>query len=74
MRGDFDLVRDYISLIERAARHLSADGVLYFVHHARGFKMDEAALPGLRCVETSDETVAPDFARSPHRSWRITKM
>jgi 23S rRNA (guanine2445-N2)-methyltransferase / 23S rRNA (guanine2069-N7)-methyltransferase len=73
MRGDFDLVRDYLPLIQETVRHLATGGVLYFVHHARGFKLDASALPDLDCVDTSKDTVAPDFVRSPHQSWRISK-
>jgi 23S rRNA (guanine2445-N2)-methyltransferase / 23S rRNA (guanine2069-N7)-methyltransferase len=46
-----------------------------FSNHFRKFKLDRAALPGLRCDDISKKTLPLDFARDPrfHNSWRITK-
>jgi 23S rRNA (guanine2445-N2)-methyltransferase / 23S rRNA (guanine2069-N7)-methyltransferase len=73
MRGDFDVTRDYPGLIADAAARLAPDGVLYFVTHARGFKLDPTQLPGLVARDIVSETLPRDFARSPHHAFRITR-
>ncbi len=73
MAGDFDVTRDYPALIQDAASRLAAGGVLYFVTHARGFKLDPALLPGLVVKDIHDTTVPRDFERSPHHAFRISR-
>ncbi|MEZ4329168.1 MAG: bifunctional 23S rRNA (guanine(2069)-N(7))-methyltransferase RlmK/23S rRNA (guanine(2445)-N(2))-methyltransferase RlmL [Polyangiales bacterium] len=73
MRGDFDVTRDYPGLIADAAARLAPDGVLYFVTHARGFRIDSEKLPGLDVQDIVKTTLPRDFARSPHHAFRITR-
>jgi 23S rRNA (guanine2445-N2)-methyltransferase / 23S rRNA (guanine2069-N7)-methyltransferase len=73
MQGIFDVQRDHVELIERAAALLSKDGVLYFSCNRRGFKLGE--LFQLQAQEITRETVDEDFKRPPppHKAWRITR-
>ena len=73
MHGDFDLARDHAPLLRDAIARLAPGGVLYFVHHVRKFELDASPFEGLSYQEISEQTVAEDFARSPHRAWRIEK-
>jgi 23S rRNA (guanine2445-N2)-methyltransferase / 23S rRNA (guanine2069-N7)-methyltransferase len=69
--GDFDVKRDHPELVRAAMAHLSADGVLFFSTHARGFELDAPALDRFRIEEISRATVPLDFERSPHRAFEI---
>jgi 23S rRNA (guanine2069-N7)-methyltransferase / 23S rRNA (guanine2445-N2)-methyltransferase len=75
MTRDFDVQRDHVELISKCARLLADDGVLYFSNHFRKFKLDAAALAGLRADNITKKTLPIDFQRDPrfHNSWRITK-
>lgn len=73
--ADFDLQRDHVALLQACAARLEPDGVILFSNHYRRFKLDAAALRGLRAEEITRRTLPPDFARSPriHNSWKIVR-
>lgn len=73
MAGDFDVQRDHVDLLRRAASLLTDDGVLLFETNLRRFRLDEAALPELRAEELTARPL--DFRRNPriHSAWRITR-
>jgi len=60
----FDVQRDHVELIRLAAERLSPDGVLVFSNNYRKFKLDEAALAGLRVEDRTGQTIDEDFRRS----------
>ena len=65
--------RDHPALLIATSRLLAPDGVLIFSNNLRGFKMDQAALPGLHVEDISPATLPEDFARNPriHTCWKI---
>lgn len=71
----FDVQRDHVDLLRRAAQLLARDGVMLFSNNFRHFKMHRHALPELAIEEITHATIAPDFRRSPriHSCWRITR-
>jgi 23S rRNA (guanine2445-N2)-methyltransferase / 23S rRNA (guanine2069-N7)-methyltransferase len=74
MEDTFDVQRDHVLLLKSAASLLEPDGVLLFSNNFRRFKMDAAALPGLRIDNISAKTLPEDFKRDPriHNTWRLT--
>ncbi len=72
---DFDVQRDHVRLILGAVELLTPRGVLVFSTNFRRFRLDAAALAGLRIEETTRQTVPEDFRRNPriHRCWRISR-
>lgn len=60
----FDVQRDHVELIRLAAERLSPAGVLVFSNNYRKFKLDEAALAGLRVEDRTGQTIDEDFRRS----------
>ena len=77
MEGTLDIQRDHVRLIVAAASVLSDDGTLVFSTNLRRFRMDVDALAaaGLHVGDVSEETIPPDFARSPriHRCFLIRR-
>lgn len=73
MNRDLDVVRDAIELVSGAASLLEPRGVLIFTTHAKGVTLSRDALPGFAIDEISAKTASPDFERSPHRAFRITR-
>jgi 23S rRNA (guanine2445-N2)-methyltransferase / 23S rRNA (guanine2069-N7)-methyltransferase len=73
MRRDFDIQRDHVWLLDRAAGLLERDGVLLFSTNFRRFRMADEIMERYRVEEISDATIPPDFARTRriHRAWRI---
>lgn len=61
------------ALLQRAMRHLAADGELVFSTNRRGFKLDQDALGGFAVEDISVQTIPDDFRRHPnvHRCWTI---
>lgn len=74
MEGVFDVQREHVELIFKAAKLLEDDGVLIFSTNFRRFRMDEKALKPLNVEEISKATIPEDFKRNSkiHRSWLIT--
>ncbi len=70
---DFDIQRDHVRLLLAAAALLIPGGQLLFSTNFRRFKLDQAALSGLKIEEISRQTVPEDFKRQAriHRCWRI---
>ena len=75
MQETLDIQRDHAQLIALAARLLSEHGVLIFSSNRRRFRLDEAALGGLRAQDCSEWSTPPDFQRNPgiHRCWFIRR-
>ncbi len=75
MSGSFDVQRDHVTLIRRAARLLSPDGILLFSNNFRRFRMNREALDELQIEEITSTTLPKDFARNRkiHNCWKITR-
>lgn len=73
MQDNFDVQRDHVPLIRKAAARLAPEGLLIFSTNYRRFKLDEAALVGLCVTDITDKTVPKDFARNSkiHRCFEI---
>lgn len=71
----FDIQTDHVQLLKNAATLLAPTGVLYFSTNFRRFKMDTAALAGLKIEDISASTIPEDFARDQkiHYCWRISR-
>ena len=71
----FDVDRDQVELIQSAAALLAPGGVLYFSTNKRKFKLDPAAVEGLKAEDITAQTLDEDFKRPPpaHRCWRIQR-
>jgi 23S rRNA (guanine2445-N2)-methyltransferase / 23S rRNA (guanine2069-N7)-methyltransferase len=71
----FDIQRDHVQLINNALTLLADDGTLYFSTNFRRFKIDLAALAGLRVEDISTLSIPKDFARNAkiHTCWSIQK-
>lgn len=70
----FDIQVDYIFLISRALKLLSADGTIFFSTNSRKFVLDESLFPSCSFIEISEKTCPPDFQqRNIHRCWKITQ-
>lgn len=76
LTGTFDVQRDHIDLLRRAADLLEPDGVLLFSTNAQKFKLDREALPELLFEDLSQRSIPRDFARSPriHQCWKIRRQ
>ena len=75
MDRDFDVQRDHVELIERAAALLQEDGVLIFSNNYRRFQMDKNRLNKLHLEDITRQTIPTDFERRPkiHNCWKITR-
>lgn len=71
----FDVDRDQVELIQNTAALLAPGGVLYFSTNKRKFKLDPAAVEGLKAEDITAQTLDEDFKRPPpaHRCWRIQR-
>ncbi len=74
MDREFDVQRDHVELIRNTARLLTAGGVIFFATNYRRFKLDEAALTGLKAKDISAATLPQDFERRKrmHNCWELT--
>ncbi|MEQ9010225.1 bifunctional 23S rRNA (guanine(2069)-N(7))-methyltransferase RlmK/23S rRNA (guanine(2445)-N(2))-methyltransferase RlmL [Algiphilus sp.] len=72
---DFDVQRDHVELIQKAAQLLAPGGVLYFSCNRRRFRLQMDELQGLRVQERTRQTLDEDFRRPPpaHQCWAITR-
>ena len=75
MKRDFDVQRDHVDLIRRAAALLEEAGVLVFSNNYRRFRLDRDRLPGLIVEDVSRQTIPVDFERRPriHNCWKIAR-
>jgi 23S rRNA (guanine2445-N2)-methyltransferase / 23S rRNA (guanine2069-N7)-methyltransferase len=71
MDGTLDLRRDVDELVRRTTELLAPGGKLLFTTHAPD--VAPSPLPGLHLEEISRQTVPPDFQRSPHRAWLVSR-
>ncbi len=68
----FDVQRDYVELLNAAAKLMSPGGVIYFATNFRRFKIDPDALAGLSIHEITRQTIPEDFRNKRiHRCWRM---
>ncbi len=74
MSESFDVQRDHVYLITRAAALLAPGGTLYFSTNLRTFSLDEQNLPDMDITDISAQTIPPDFERNPriHKVFKIT--
>ncbi len=74
MDNSFDVQRDHATLLNAAVRLLAPNGILIFSNNLRSFKMNHAALTGLRIEDITRSTIPDDFARNPriHNCWKIS--
>ncbi len=71
MQGVLDVQRDHVALIRECVELLAPEGELLFATNLRSFRLDAAALAGLKIAEISSQTVPPDFRnRKIHKCWR----
>ncbi len=72
MDGMFDIQFDYISLITRALRLLSPEGMIFFSTNSRKFDFDESNFPNSTITDISAKTIPLDFhSHKIHRCWKI---
>ncbi|HKQ24936.1 MAG TPA: class I SAM-dependent methyltransferase [Burkholderiales bacterium] len=74
MEGVLAVQRDHVALIHECIELLAREGELLFATNLRSFRLDAAALTGLKIAEISSQTVPPDFRnRKIHKCWRICR-
>jgi 23S rRNA (guanine2445-N2)-methyltransferase / 23S rRNA (guanine2069-N7)-methyltransferase len=73
MEGTLDTQRDHVELITLCSKLLTPAGKLYFSTNRRGFKLDTAALAGLKIKDITAQTLGEDYKRPPpmHKCWQI---
>lgn len=76
MDESFDVQRDHVALLRKAAGLLSTDGMLIFSTNFRRFKLDREALEGLSFDDISLKTIPKDFERNPkiHYCWIVRRV
>jgi 23S rRNA (guanine2445-N2)-methyltransferase / 23S rRNA (guanine2069-N7)-methyltransferase len=74
MEDVFDIQRDHVELINKAAQLLSKKGTLIFSTNFRKFKLQESALTKLNVQNISAQTLPKDFERNPkiHYCWKLS--
>jgi 23S rRNA (guanine2445-N2)-methyltransferase / 23S rRNA (guanine2069-N7)-methyltransferase len=74
MDNVFDIQRDHVELINKAAKLLSKKGTMIFSTNFRKFKLNEASLTHLAVQNISQKTISKDFERNPkiHYCWSLT--
>ncbi|MBN1424623.1 bifunctional 23S rRNA (guanine(2069)-N(7))-methyltransferase RlmK/23S rRNA (guanine(2445)-N(2))-methyltransferase RlmL [Candidatus Fermentibacteria bacterium] len=74
MRHDFDVQRDYHTLLVHCAHLLAPGGEILFTTNLKVFELVEASILPLSAREITRETTPPDFARRPRiRAWSIRR-
>jgi len=73
MEQTFDVQRDHVALISRAAQLLKPNGTLIFSTNYRKFKLESGVLDNLHFEEISRATIPKDFSRNEriHYCWKI---
>jgi 23S rRNA G2069 N7-methylase RlmK/C1962 C5-methylase RlmI len=73
MKQLFDVQIDYVSLLRKAIKLLSAKGIIFFSTNSRKFKFDESLFSSCVIQEITDQTIPLDFHNKKiHRCWKIT--
>ncbi|PCH86046.1 MAG: bifunctional 23S rRNA (guanine(2069)-N(7))-methyltransferase RlmK/23S rRNA (guanine(2445)-N(2))-methyltransferase RlmL [Piscirickettsiaceae bacterium] len=74
MDNVFDIQRDYIDLLNKAAQLLTKKGTIIFSTNFRKFKFDENALENLSAQNISQKSLPKDFERNPkiHYCWSLS--
>ena len=76
--GVFDVQRDHVELLRRAAAVLAPGGTIVFSCNLRSFKLDGAALAdaGLHVRDITAQTIPHDFERNPkiHRCYLVSRQ
>jgi len=68
----FDIQIDYISLISKALKLLSKEGVIFFSTNSRKFSFDESQFPECSIQDITKKTIPLDFHNQKiHRCWKI---
>lgn len=77
MDATWDVQRDYLDLIQDAAKCLNTFGSIFFSNNLRQFKLDEEAIKalGFSVKNISQQTIPEDFQRNPkiHHCWILSK-
>lgn len=75
MAASFDVQRDHVWLLERAAARLAPGGEIVFSNNHRRFKLEQEALPGLEIRDVTRSTIPKDFERNAriHGCWRLRR-
>lgn len=69
----FDIQVDYVTLISKSLKLLSADGIIFFSTNSRKFTFDESVFPVCQVKEISHKTLPIDFHDPKiHRCWQIS--
>lgn len=72
MRGDFDIQRDHVRLLQQVRKLLAPEALVYFSNNFRDFELDHEAFTGFEGEEITAQTMPEDFAHSrPHRAWKL---
>ncbi|MDD5035167.1 MAG: bifunctional 23S rRNA (guanine(2069)-N(7))-methyltransferase RlmK/23S rRNA (guanine(2445)-N(2))-methyltransferase RlmL [Methylococcaceae bacterium] len=73
MGGAFDIQRDHVDLLAKAASLLKPEGVLIFSTNFRKFKLDLDELDDWEIADISPKTIPKDFERNPriHYCWTL---
>lgn len=73
MNGMFDIQQDYATLVLKALKLLSKEGIIFFSTNSRHFTFDTALFEHCCIKEISEKTIPLDFHnRKIHRCWKIT--
>ena len=70
----FDIQVDYVSLISKALKLLTKEGVIFFSTNSRKFVFDELYFTSCAIVDVSNKTLPLDFHDPKiHRCWKISQ-
>ena len=74
LNADWDIQRDYVTLLKRVLLHTAEGGVIFFSTNSRRFKLDEDNFHGVVIRNITRQTIPEDFRnRRIHQCWRIIK-
>ncbi len=75
MERSFDVLRDHVELLSRAAERLAPGGEIVFSNNHRRFRMEADAMPHLEIRDVTRSTIPKDFERNPriHGCWRLRR-
>lgn len=68
----FDIQNDYPTLIKKALKLLSKEGVIFFSTNSRKFSFENKLFPTYKIVDITAKTIPQDFHNMKiHRCWKI---